>query len=225
MNEGDFVEINFVARSKDNELLDTNIASEAKKAGLFNEKLSYKPLLVVVGKGMVIKGVDKELLSSEEGVEKTLLIPKEEAFGERREELVRLIPLSRFKESNLIPYPGMVLDVDGTRARVQAVSGGRVRVDFNHEFAGMDLNYYFKVLKKYTTTQEKVSAAAKNFLGIEKTDFFDGIARVHASESVSKERSFFEGKARFLGFVFAYVPEVKKIEFVETYSREKEEKN
>jgi FKBP-type peptidyl-prolyl cis-trans isomerase 2 len=219
MKEGDTALIDFVAKNAAGEVFDTTIEAEAKKAGVFNEKTKYKPLLVAVGKGMVLKGLDEALLELEEGRDVEVTIPKEKAFGDRREDLVRLVPLSQFQKQDINPVPGMVLDVDGLRARIQSVSGGRVRVDFNHELAGQELKYRVRVLKTYSGAQEKVSAAAKEFLGMDAELAEGGVVKIAVDEKAEKKEDYLLSKARFIDFVLNYVHEAKKVLFLEEYAR------
>ncbi|MBI5228769.1 peptidylprolyl isomerase [Candidatus Micrarchaeota archaeon] len=223
MKEGDFVKIEYSGRSPAGKLIDTTNADEAKKEGIFNEKASYKPFLAVVGKGQLLKGLDEALMEAEEGEEKTVIIPKEKAFGDRREELVKLVPLSQFRKQDIDPYPGMVLDLDGMRARVQSVSGGRVRVDFNHELAGQDLTYWFKVLRKFVSPEEKVNALAEENLGVSAT-LQEETARVAVGEAVQKEsQEYILGKLRFIEWTQKYIPEVKNVVIEEAYAVQKKE--
>jgi len=85
MQNGDFVELDFTGKAN-GRVFDTTSAEEAKKNGVFNEKNSYGPVLVVVGKGMLVPGLDEEVLKTGEGDSKTVSVPAEKAFGERKAE-------------------------------------------------------------------------------------------------------------------------------------------
>ncbi|MEM4266845.1 MAG: FKBP-type peptidyl-prolyl cis-trans isomerase, partial [Candidatus Nanoarchaeia archaeon] len=58
----DFIEINYVGRFKDNnqifDLTDAKIAKENN----FNPKLNFKPVIICVGNGDVVKGLDDALV-------------------------------------------------------------------------------------------------------------------------------------------------------------------
>ncbi|MEW5955264.1 MAG: peptidylprolyl isomerase, partial [Candidatus Micrarchaeota archaeon] len=143
---GDFVRLEFTGKDASGKVFETTREQDAKAGGLFDPRAKYSPALVVVGRGHLLPGLDEALAGAEEGTEQNIVIPKEKAFGNRDPNLVRLVPLSQFKQANVEPLPGAVVELDGRRARVQSADGGRVRVDFNHELAGQDLSYSFKVV-------------------------------------------------------------------------------
>ena len=136
----EFIKVTYTGKEKDtNEVFDTNNADDAKKAGIFIKERTYKPSLMIVGENQLIKGFEDALIGMKENDKKTIEVPPEKAYGERNAELVKLVPMKAFTENKITPSPGMILDVDGRPVRVQSVSGGRVRLDFNHELAGKTL--------------------------------------------------------------------------------------
>ncbi|OIO25142.1 peptidylprolyl isomerase [Candidatus Micrarchaeota archaeon CG_4_10_14_0_2_um_filter_55_9] len=164
MNEGDFAKIDYVGRVKGGKVFDATSEETAKKEGVYNERGKYGSVLVPVGKGVVLKGLDEELLKANKGDEKKVSFGPDKAFGRRNPELVKLVPMKPFKEQGIQPVPGMPIQLDGMQARVQSVSGGRVRVDFNHELAGKEVEYDYKVLEVYSKPEEKAAALGKDLL-------------------------------------------------------------
>ena len=159
MKVGDVVYIDFVGRVKDtNEIFDLTNEEIAKKEGIYNPNYSYKPIPVVVGFGMVIKGLDEALLGMEVGEEKVIEIPPEKAFGHRNENLVKTFNLSDFKKQDVEVKPGEYVNINGILGKVISVSGGRVMIDFNHPLAGKTLVYNVKIVKKVESDVEKVKA-------------------------------------------------------------------
>jgi len=159
MKVGDVVYIDFVGRIKDtNEIFDLTNEEVAKKEGIYNPSYSYKPIPVVVGFGMVVKGLDEALLGMNVGEEKVIEIPPEKAFGYRNENLVKTFNLSDFKKQDVEVKPGEYVNINGILGKVISVSGGRVMVDFNHPLAGKTLVYNVKIIKKVEDEVEKVKA-------------------------------------------------------------------
>jgi len=159
MKVGDVVYIDFVGRIKDtNEIFDLTNEEVAKKEGIYNPNYSYKPIPVVVGFGMVVKGLDEALLGMNVGEEKVIEIPPEKAFGYRNENLVKTFNLSDFKKQDVEVKPGEYININGILGKVISVSGGRVMVDFNHPLAGKTLVYNVKIVKKVEDEVEKVKA-------------------------------------------------------------------
>ena len=172
MKEGDFVYVDYVGRLKDNnEIFDLTREDVAKAEGVYNPKLKYKPVVVIVGGGFAIKGLDDAIKSMHVNEKKTVELEAKDAFGERRAELVKLIPTSQFKEQNITPVPGAYVSIGQLRGRIVSVSGGRVKVDFNHPLAGKALKYEIEIKKQITDTKEKVKAVVSYFIGVEDDDF------------------------------------------------------
>ena len=94
-----------------------------------------KGVVIAIGKDHVVKGFDEALQGAEIGKKISVEVPPEKAYGQRDSELVKMIALETFRKQGVDPVPGMPVTLDNLPARVQSVSGGRVRVDFNHELA------------------------------------------------------------------------------------------
>ncbi|MBN2518748.1 MAG: FKBP-type peptidyl-prolyl cis-trans isomerase, partial [Candidatus Altiarchaeota archaeon] len=92
MKKGDFVKISFTG-SVDGRVIDTTDESIAKKEGIFNKDRVYKPIPIIVGEGMILKGVDNAAEELEVDKEKTIKIPPKDGFGERNAAFVRLVPM------------------------------------------------------------------------------------------------------------------------------------
>ncbi|MCX8159036.1 MAG: FKBP-type peptidyl-prolyl cis-trans isomerase [Candidatus Pacearchaeota archaeon] len=150
----DFVEIKFSGFAN-GELFDSNIEEDLKK---LNPKAEPKKLIVVVGQGMVVEGLDKALEGKEIGKEYEIEVKAKEGFGERKKELVKTIPLKVFVEKEIYPRAGMVLTMDNMLAKVIAVSGARVITDFNNPLASKNLRYKFKIIRKVEDEKEKATA-------------------------------------------------------------------
>jgi FKBP-type peptidyl-prolyl cis-trans isomerase 2 len=156
----DIVRVSFTGRVKDTgKVFDTTYAEAAKKAGIFNEHLSYGPTPMILGENRLIPGLENALSKMKSGEEKTVVVHPKDAFGERDPELVKLVPLKVFKANGINPAPGLVVVLENNLpGRVQSVSGGRVRVDFNHELAGKALEYELKMDERLSDEKEKIRA-------------------------------------------------------------------
>ncbi len=223
VRKNDFVEISFTARVAGGEVFEK----------------TAKPLLVVAGAGQVISGLDEALVGSPAGVQKSVKILKEKAFGERSQELVKLVPLAQFQQQGFTPFAGQELDVDGMRARVQSVAGGRVRVDFNPPLAGSDLEYEFTVEKIFTTPEEKIDALKRHLIdrlgGLTTEDreklagtsaevrvSFDaakGLVSLGVPDAFNKNTDYLVAKAHFVSQALGHVPEVKKVVVSEEFAK------
>jgi len=160
----DFIELEFIGKNaQTGEVFDTNILEEAKK---INPKIiEVKPLVVCIGEGFVVKGLDDFLEGKEIGKKYNLKLDAEQAFGKRNPQMVRLIPLKVFMAQKIYPQPGMTLALDNSLVKVVSVSGGRVMVDFNNPLAGKDIEYDFSIKSIVSNNKEKIEAFLKFLLG------------------------------------------------------------
>ena len=161
VNKNDFIELEFIGKEIDGKVFDTNIPEEAEKIDI---KIENKPFIICVGQKMVVRGLDKALEGKEIGKTCNITLSYEEAFGPRRRELVRLIPLNVFTEKNISPRPGMTLALDNNLVRIASVSGGRVLVDFNNPLAGKEISYEFVIKRKITDKKQKINSLLNYFL-------------------------------------------------------------
>ena len=172
--EKDFIYIDYVARIKDTgEVFDTTIEEEAKKANIYDSEKVYKPKLVILGEGAIIKGLEDALYQMNVGEEKEIEIPPEKAYGERDPSKVKTVSLGELRKQGIKPYPNMMLRMsDGSIAIVKSVSGGRVVLDYNHPLAGRTLVYKVKVVKVLESEMDKIKALIERYFGSSNVDKF-----------------------------------------------------
>jgi len=156
MEKGDIIKVSYTGWVEEN-LIETTDEAIAKKENVYNKEKPYKPTVIVVGEGQVLPGLDKGLEALKVGEKKKFHLGALDAFGERSFKFIQLVPLREFKKQKINPYPGMVLEIEGRPARIQSVSGGRVRVDFNHPLAGKEVDYELKVEAEAKTEDEKIN--------------------------------------------------------------------
>jgi len=163
LQKKDFIEIEFTGKIKDTgDIFDSNIKEELDKLhisqGHKNDHIhETKPLIYCLGEGMFLEGVDNFLIGKETG-KYVLELSSEKAFGKRRRELVKMIPIKIFFQHKINPVQGAVLNFDGKMGKVLSVSGGRVLVDFNHFLAGKDVIYEVNVKKIIQDIDEKIKS-------------------------------------------------------------------
>ena len=157
IKKNDFIEIEFTGKAND-EIFDT---TNKKEAGQMNSEIdikNIKPIIVSVGNQMLLKGFDDELEGKEIGKKYSIHILPEKAFGKRDPSMIKTMPMRVFREKNMNPVPGMVLQLDNYIAKVLSVSGGRVIVDFNNPLAGKEIDYNFKIIKKIDNINDKINS-------------------------------------------------------------------
>jgi len=167
MQKGDIVLVELTGRELESgKVFETTSEQVARKEGILSQQTAYKPTPISIGKERLIKGLEEALLEMNVGEERKITLDPEKAFGQRRPELVGIVPLKEFTSRKVTPFPGLVVDVNGNAGRVQSISGGRVRVDFNNDLAGKTVEYEIKIIKKLEGTEEKAKALLEKLLGL-----------------------------------------------------------
>ncbi len=149
------VSINFTGKELlGGSVFDTNILEIAKSSGVFDEHRTYKPLDIIIGEKELLEKVENELASMTEGEKRIVKMLAKDAFGKRKSDLVRVVPLQNFLEQKINPFPGLVVRISNAVGKVQSVSSGRVRVDFNHPLAGREIEYHVELVKEIKDKKE-----------------------------------------------------------------------
>ncbi|MFQ6052480.1 MAG: peptidylprolyl isomerase [Candidatus Hydrothermarchaeota archaeon] len=147
VEKNDIVEINYIGTLEDGTIFDTSYEEVAKEGNIYNPERDYKPLKFHAGVGKVIKGFDDGIIGMEEGEERTLTIPPEDAYGEYRKDLVNSIPISALNRIGIEPEVNMLLNTRYGIAKIIEVTNTDAVIDFNHELAGETLIFQIKLEK------------------------------------------------------------------------------
>jgi len=109
------------------------------------------PVEIAIGTGQVPCGVDEVLYDMAVGERRHVVIPCEKAYGRHDPEGVRRFPRSYFDQGEDIevgsvfawhhPVSGALVPALCTEAMKDAVV-----IDYNHPFAGKDLEYWFELV-------------------------------------------------------------------------------
>jgi FKBP-type peptidyl-prolyl cis-trans isomerase SlyD len=235
VKEGDFIRLEYTGKVQETgNVFDTTDENVAEEAGIKLDNKSYGAIPIVVGGGHVLKGLDEALIGMEEGEEKIVEITPEEGFGLRDPKLLQLIPMGEFKKQGMKPEVGMAITSDGTTGIIRSVSGGRVRVDFNHELAGKNLEYNIKVIKEIEDDVEKVKSmielhySAPN-LDSDKHDIqiIDGVVRIAIDEMAKFDKKPYMditfARFRIARDIWENMENMEKVEFVDVFEKKVEE--
>jgi len=201
-----------------NDFVIVNYSGKVKETSLEFDKGENLP--IIVGVNYTLKGIGKALLTMNVGDKKTIEILPEDGFGNRDERLIRLVPLAEFKKHNTDPIPGMTVEADNMRGRVMSVSGGRVKVDFNHPLSGKTLIYDLEIKQKLEDIESKVKALVKMYTNMdEKVNIaiFEKDIEIELPPLINSlyKKKIANNVMRFLGF--------EKVKFVEIFEKPKEE--
>jgi peptidylprolyl isomerase len=159
VNKGDFILIDYVARIKETgEILDLTLEEVAKKEKFARSDGIYEPMLVVVGKNWVLKGLDEELEKMNVNESKVIEIPPEKAFGKRDPKKIKIVSVRELPKEGGPIRVGSVVTVEGLEGIVLSIGGGRAVIDFNHPLAGKTIIYEVTVRSVIEKLEDKIMA-------------------------------------------------------------------
>jgi FKBP-type peptidyl-prolyl cis-trans isomerase SlyD len=226
MQKGDFVYISYVGRIKESgEIFDVTSEEIAKKEGVYNPEIKYGDLPIIVGAGFVIPGLDEELEKMNVGEKKIIEIEPNKAFGERKDDFIKLIPESEFKRQNINVKLGDFVSVNGITGKVLSINAGRVRVDFNHPLAGKTLVYEVEVKKQIIDVKEKIYAILKYFSNLDENVVNVKVENDELEIEIKGLNVASKVKENIVKTIFQWINEIKKVKFSEVYEKGEKSKN
>ena len=125
---------------------------------VFDSSDGKDPLEALAGRGMLVKGLDQELVGMKVGEEKEIDITPENGYGDRRDDLIRDVPKSELGDE-ITPEVGMTLGVKAPTGQVfpaviKDVQEEKIVLDANHPLAGKNLHFKIKVEDTRAPTEE-----------------------------------------------------------------------
>lgn len=134
---GDTVKVHYTGTLNDGEVFDSSEGRE--------------PLSFTIGSGQVIPGFNDALIGMEPGEEKSVKIPVDKAYGERKDEMVIVAPVEQIPP-DLEPEIGQMLEVGGPQGEVLRVivvglDENNITLDANPPLAGEELNFKIELVE------------------------------------------------------------------------------
>lgn len=216
VKRGDFIRLSYIGRLDNGDVFDTTNEDIAKENDLFAEGVSYAPIVIIAGDNMVVTGLDEDLIGKASGYEGQVTIQPKDAFGERKPELVEVVPTRRFEKR---PTPGMRVSLDNKTGTVESVIGGRVRVDFNSPYAGKIISYEYTIEKIIDKTVEKVKGLFKYYLN---KDFDVSVIKKKVKVDMPYELGFnpqVQYYKKLLAEKIMLFADVEEVDYIEAHKR------
>lgn len=138
VKKDDTVKVHYTGKLEDGQVFDSSVERG-------------EPMKFTMGQGQLIPGFEKGIVNMKVNEKKTINIPKEEAYGEIREELVQEVPKSQLPE-DIKPEVGMGLTSQTQTGEeinlvVKDVKEDTILVDGNHPLAGKNLTFELEVVE------------------------------------------------------------------------------
>ena len=140
-----------MAQAKAGDKVKINFTGKLEDGSVFANTADSEPLEFQLGEGNIIPGVEKAVEGMNVGESKTVKVPPEQAYGQRRDELVEEVGRDKFpKEIEL--QVGQKFDIPQQEGqpmvvRVVDVSEQTVTLDGNHPLAGRDLTFELELIE------------------------------------------------------------------------------
>lgn len=142
------VSIEYTLKDSDGNVIDTNVGEE--------------PLEYVQGYGLIVPGLESFLEGKDGNQTVSVVVPPEEGYGERDEDMVFEVDREDFEGEAEIEI-GMVfntiIDGDEIEVTVVGINDDEVTVDANHELAGESLHFEVKIVEVRDATSEEIEQA------------------------------------------------------------------
>jgi FKBP-type peptidyl-prolyl cis-trans isomerase 2 len=141
-----------MSQVKEKDTVKVHYTGKLSESGqVFDSSLEREPLEFTLGQGMLIPGFEEGIIDMKVNEKKTVAIPKDKAYGDKRDELLQKVSKEQLPEE-IKPEVGMGLvskNPDGSeqQLRVAAVNDDHIVVDANHPLAGQDLTFDIEIVE------------------------------------------------------------------------------
>lgn len=118
---------------------------------VFDSSEGKDPLEFTIGENQLLKKFEEAVDGLEVGESTKVVIPAEEAYGTRQEQLIAKVPKEKLPEG-MEPEVGMKLQTQTPEGQVMVVNVTEVNeenitIDANHELADEDLHFDIKLVE------------------------------------------------------------------------------
>lgn len=140
-----------MAQAKKGDNVKINFTGKLEDGSVFANTAYSEPLEFKLGEGRIIPGIENAVEGMNVGESKSVKVPPEQAYGQRREELVEEVSRDMFPK-DIEPKVGQKFEVPQQQGqpmvvRVVDTSEQTVTLDGNHPLAGRDLTFDLELLE------------------------------------------------------------------------------
>lgn len=140
-----------MAAAKEGDNVKVHYTGKLKNGEVFDSSEGRNPLEFKIGQNQVLKKFEDSVAGLEIGESASIVIPPEEAYGTRQENLVIKVPADNFP-SDIKPEIGLKLQSkspDGQVIPLKIIDFDEtvITVDANHELADEELHFDIKLIE------------------------------------------------------------------------------
>ena len=132
---------------------------DGKSGEILESNLNSDPIAFLSGKDQIIQKLEDEILNLQAGESKTVLISPSDGVGEYKQDAVQILPKEQFAGIDLtvgMELFGQAEDGATTRVSEKAIGEQDVTIDFNHPFAGRELEFNVKIVENREATADEI---------------------------------------------------------------------
>ncbi|RLG45666.1 MAG: hypothetical protein DRN81_01020 [Thermoproteota archaeon] len=218
---GDFLLVDYTLGIGDTgEIYKTTVEQDAKEYGIYDESQRYGPALLILGAGWLHRNIEKLFVGMKPGETKEGVLQPNEAFGERDPRNIKTILARRLEKRGITVRVGEKIVIDGREGRIDSVSGGRVRVDFNHPLASKKIKYKITLHRILRTEEEKAEAVLNHVFNypIRVKIKNNVIIADIPYELIQRDGELQSLKHLAVNLVSRYLKEISEVRYVEHYT-------
>ncbi|MFO7726774.1 MAG: peptidylprolyl isomerase [Desulfonatronovibrio sp.] len=141
-----------MAKVTDGTTVKVHYTGKLNDGTVFDTSKEREPLEFTVGEGKVIPGFEEAVRDMESGETKSVTIGSDQAYGDRREDMILDVPKDKFPEDipTDVGQQLMLRHPEGQEfpAFIVEVKDDTITLDANHPLAGEDLNFEIELVEQ-----------------------------------------------------------------------------
>ena len=140
-----------MSQAKQGDTVKVHYTGKLQDGNVFDSSVNREPLQFTLGAGNMIPGFEQAVQGMNVGDKKTAEIPSEQAYGEKREDMIISVPRENVP-GDIQPEVGQQLAIQQQEGQqvpvtVTEVTEEKVVLDANHPLAGKDLVFEIELVE------------------------------------------------------------------------------
>jgi peptidylprolyl isomerase len=133
------------------DLVSVHYTGKFTNGEVFDSSKDRDPLKFTLGKKEMLGGIEDKVIGMKPGETKSVTLNPEQAFGDRREDLILKIPKNEFPQ-HITPSVGLKLELGNAKGAdlpvvITDVSDDSVTLDGNHPLAGQTVVFDIELIE------------------------------------------------------------------------------
>ncbi|HLU87677.1 MAG TPA: peptidylprolyl isomerase [Taishania sp.] len=143
-----------------NSVVSLDYTLKNNKGEVLDSSNGRSPLVYLHGVGALIPGLENEINGMEKGQSKLVTVQPEDAYGQRSEDLLHIVPKSGFQGDEEM-FVGMQVQLETEQgpaiASISKIEGDDVTLDLNHPLAGEVLTFEISIADVREATADEIA--------------------------------------------------------------------